>query len=74
MNIYITDKNNDYLLLTEEIDKTTIDDYYLKLELINKAMDNLEEYKLKLEEFRRINNPTLIKKLGVHPDMRNFNK
>ena len=70
MNIYITN-NNDYLLLTEDLDKSTVEDYYSKVEMINNAMDALEEYKLKLEESKRINHPVNILKLGVHPDMRN---
>ena len=64
MNIYITN-NNDYLLLTEDLDKSTLEDYYSKVEMINNAMDALEEYKLKLEELKRINHPVNLLKFCV---------
>lgn len=66
MKIYI-ESNNDYLLLTDEFDKANIEDYYKKNELINNAMDKLEQLKLSMEIKRQKKGDYLVKKLGAHP-------
>ena len=68
MKIYI-ESNDNYLLLTDELDKANIEDYYKKNELINNAMDKLEDYKISMEIKRQKNIKYLVKKLGINPNM-----
>lgn len=63
-------KDEDYLILTENVEKSNIEDYLSKTEMINSVMDKLEELKLKLEAERQLLNPCKVKKLGLHPDMK----
>ena len=69
MKIYIS-VNDKYLLITDELVKDNSDDYLTKTELINNAMDKLEELKMSMELNKQKNGGYLVKKLGVHPDMK----
>ena len=69
MKIYIN-VNNSYLLITDEMVKANNEDYIAKTELINAAMDKLEELKLSMEIKRHQTGVYKVKKLGLHPDMK----
>ena len=69
MKIYIN-VNDKYLLITDELVKDNIGEDFTKVELINNAMDKLEELKMSMELKKQKNGGYLVKKLGVHPDMK----
>lgn len=74
MKVFIEVDNN-YVLLSDEVNKDNFDNYLIREEAINQAMDKLQEYKMKLEIERLRKNPvkmkTLgVKKLGLHPSMK----
>ena len=69
MKIYIK-QDDKYILLTDSVDKDNLENDYLKEELINNAMSQLETEKMKMEIKRENLNPVKMLKLGQHPDMK----
>lgn len=74
MKIFIEADNN-YVLLSDDTEKDSFDNYIIREDIINQAMDRLHEYKMKLEIRRLKENPVKMKslgtrKLGLHPSMK----
>ena len=69
MRIFI-ETNNKYFLLDSENEYSNLENDILKTELINEAMNILEENKLKKEIARQKHGGYLIKKLGINPAMK----
>lgn len=69
MKVFI-EKDENYLLLTDEINKDNFENEFLKEEMINNAMDSLEQLKMAMEiERENKKNKVKMLKLGVHPSM-----
>ena len=66
MKIYIK-QDDKFILLTDSVDKDNIGNDYLKEELINNAMDTLEQEKINMAERRHKINPVKMLKLGTYP-------
>lgn len=74
MKVFIEIDNN-YVLVSDEVEKDSFDNYLIREDVINQAMDRLHEYKMKLEVERLRKNPVKMKtlgtrKLGVHPSLK----
>ena len=69
MNIYIKE-NNDYMLLTDKVNKCNIEDYERKMDFLSDIMDKLENMKLNIEIERQKKGGYKVLKLGVHPNER----
>ena len=68
MKVFI-EIDNDFILLSDTLDESSIQNDGLKEEIINRAMDMLENKKINMEEIRHKLHPVKMLKLGVHPDM-----
>ena len=68
MKIYV-EVGEKFVLLTEEKEYSNEDNDVLKTEMINNAMNILENNKLQKEIEKQALGGYLVKKLGVHPDM-----
>ncbi len=64
MKVFVEIDGN-YVLLSDELNKDSFDNYLIREDVINQAMDRLHEYKMKLEMERHLENPVKMKKLGV---------
>lgn len=69
MKVFI-EIDNDFILLSDKIDASSIQIDAVKEEIINQAMDMLENKKINMEETRHKLHPVKMLKLGVHPDMK----
>ncbi len=68
MKVFVEIDGN-YVLLSDELNKDSFDNYLIREDVINQAMDRLHEYKMKLEMERHLENPVKMKKLGIHTSM-----
>ena len=69
MKVFIEVDNN-YVLVSDEVNKDSFDNYLIREDAINQAMDRLHEYKMKLEMERHLENPVKMKKIGIHPALK----
>ncbi len=70
MKVYV-ETNGKYILLDEESAYDNLNNEDFKQLVINKAMDMLEMLKLNLELQKQKEGNYLVKKLGLHPSIKN---
>ena len=69
MKVYIV-VDNKYILLEDNLKKDNINNSIIKEDIINNAMNRLEQEKLEMEIIRQRENPVKVKKFGLHPSMK----